>query len=119
MPARILPVSKWNCAPPPPNARAPRAGASTASCSALRRGTEMRNFVQPGNVLTAVAPTGGVSSGDGLLVGAALFGVCAYDALEAAEVEVSIEGVYNLPKPAGVIAQGTILYWDAGAGQAT
>ena len=48
----------------------------------------MKNFVQPGNTVTLIAPSGGVKSGDPLLVGS-LFGVCATDALEGAEVEVS------------------------------
>src|SRR3954471_23683066 len=76
----------------------------------------MRNFVQPGNVLTAIAPTGGVVSGQGVLV-EKLFGVAAYTAEAGAEVELSIEGVYRLPKAASAMAQGRAAYWDAAAQQ--
>jgi predicted RecA/RadA family phage recombinase len=74
----------------------------------------MKNFVQPGDVLTFHAPTGGLSSGDGVLVGG-LFGVAAYDAAEGAEVEVQLKGVFRLPKATGAVAEGQALYWDATA----
>jgi predicted RecA/RadA family phage recombinase len=62
----------------------------------------MKNFVQPGDVVTLTAPSGGVSSGD-LVVIAAMCGVCATDAAEGAEVEVKTTGVFDLPK-------ATVLY---------
>ena len=34
----------------------------------------MKNYIQPGNIITVTAPTGGVTSGTGLLVGN-LFGI--------------------------------------------
>lgn len=71
----------------------------------------MKNFVQPGNTVTMPAPSGGVLSGQGLLVGT-LFGVAAYDAAEAAEVEMDLVGVFDLPKAAGAITQGAPIYWD-------
>jgi predicted RecA/RadA family phage recombinase len=37
----------------------------------------MKNFLQTGNSVTVPAPTGGVASGVGVLIGA-LFGVTAY-----------------------------------------
>jgi predicted RecA/RadA family phage recombinase len=70
----------------------------------------MRNFVQEGSVITLVAPHD-VKSGDGVVVGA-IFGVAAYDALAGAEVECSVEGVFNLPKAAGALAQGALVYWS-------
>ena len=73
----------------------------------------MKNFVQPGNAITVPAPTGGVSAGDGVLVGS-LFGVAACDAAEAADVEIATVGVFDLAKDtATVIAQGAAVYWDA------
>jgi predicted RecA/RadA family phage recombinase len=72
----------------------------------------MRNFVQPGNVLTFPAPTGGCRSGEGVLVNAA-FGVAAYNAAEGSEVECAVVGVYDLPKAAGAVAFGAKLYWSA------
>jgi predicted RecA/RadA family phage recombinase len=72
------------------------------------------NWRQQGAVLTAAAPTGGVISGEGVLIGAC-FGVAAFDALEGAEVELSVEGVWSLPKAAAaVIAFGAPCYWATG-----
>jgi predicted RecA/RadA family phage recombinase len=50
----------------------------------------MKNFIQPGDVVAATAPTGGVSSGDGI---GNLFGICATDADQTEEVELSLTGV--------------------------
>lgn len=74
----------------------------------------MKNYIQPGNVVTLTAPTGGVKSGDGILVGS-LFGVAAYDAAEGAEFESSLVGVYALPKATGALAEGAKAYWDTTA----
>jgi predicted RecA/RadA family phage recombinase len=71
----------------------------------------MKNYVQPGETLTLIAPTGGVKSGDGFLVGA-IFAVAAYDAAAGTDVEGSTIGVFDLPKDASVIAQGQSVYWD-------
>ena len=73
----------------------------------------MRNFVQPGGTLTVPAPTGGVASGDGVLLGT-LFGVALHDAAEAADLELLTEGVVELPKAAPLaISLGDRLFWDA------
>lgn len=72
----------------------------------------MKNFVQPGNVLTATAPVGGVISGAGLLVGS-LFGVAAYTAAAGDDVELAVEGVFDLPKlSAQAWTVGQLVYWD-------
>lgn len=78
----------------------------------------MKNYVQHGDVVTLIAPAGGVKSGAPLLVGS-LFGICAYDALEAAEVEVSLVGVYDLAKDGSTINQGDAVYWDVSAAKIT
>lgn len=79
----------------------------------------MKNFVQPGNVLTVPAPAGGIASGEGLKVGV-LFGVASGAAAEGESVELALRGVYTLPK---VSAQawtiGAALYWDPAAKKAT
>jgi predicted RecA/RadA family phage recombinase len=75
----------------------------------------MKNFIQDGNVVTVTAPSGGVKSGDGIVVGA-LFGICATDAAEAAEVEISVVGVFELPKASGQITEGQIVWWDTSPG---
>jgi predicted RecA/RadA family phage recombinase len=77
----------------------------------------MKNFVQPGRTITATAPAGGVSSGDGFLFGA-LFGVAATDAAAGAPVEAATEGVFTLPKlSTAVIAAGAAVAWDAANGR--
>lgn len=78
----------------------------------------MKNYVQPGNTITATAPAGGVASGDVLIVGS-LVGVCAIAALEGAETEVQLVGVFDLPKVAGAITAGAKVYWNSTAGAVT
>jgi predicted RecA/RadA family phage recombinase len=74
-----------------------------------------KNFIQPGRVVTLVAPTGGVLSGQAVQVGA-LFGIATFDAIGGADVEVALEGVWELPKAAVAIAHGAPVFWDAMAG---
>ena len=70
----------------------------------------MKNFVQPGNTVTVVAPVA-VNSGDGLLVGA-LFGVATATAAIGTNVEMITVGVVDLPKAAVAVTQGAKVYWD-------
>jgi predicted RecA/RadA family phage recombinase len=73
----------------------------------------MKNFIQDGNVVTAVAGTGGVSSGD-VVVEGNLIGVAATDALEGAEYELALTGVYALPKQTGTgIDAGARVWWNS------
>jgi predicted RecA/RadA family phage recombinase len=79
----------------------------------------MKNFVKPGRMMTAVAPTGGVASGDGVLIGA-MFGVAATAAAETKEFELCTEGVFELPKKsADTPAAGAKVYWDNTAKEVT
>jgi predicted RecA/RadA family phage recombinase len=77
----------------------------------------MRNFVQRGVNVTVEAPAN-VSSGDLVFVGS-LFGVAATDADDGADVAIATEGVFDLPKAAGAISAGAIVYWDADAKKVT
>lgn len=71
----------------------------------------MKNFVQPGDVLTVTAPAD-VASGDLVLVGS-LFGIATASAKAGAEVEITAGGVYDMPKvSAQAWTQGAPLYWD-------
>ena len=73
----------------------------------------MKNFVQPGDTLTVAAPAN-VVSGE-IVVAGAVVGVAAYDALSGAPVEVSVEGVFSLPKePADLLTHGAVAKLDAG-----
>ena len=77
----------------------------------------MKNFIQRGDMITVTAPTGGVTSGQGVLVGN-LFGVAANTAAEGESVEIATIGVYELPKLASaVIAAGARVAWDDTAKQ--
>jgi predicted RecA/RadA family phage recombinase len=72
----------------------------------------MKNFIQRGDMITIAAPAGGLTSGQGVLIGN-LFGVTAKTAAEGESVEVATVGVYELPKLASaVIAAGARVAWD-------
>ena len=72
----------------------------------------MRNFIQEGETLTVAAPYS-VTSGQGVQVGAALFGVAAFDAASGAAVEVATNGVFDLTAlGTDTAAVGAVLYWD-------
>ena len=72
----------------------------------------MKNFVQPGNVVTLPAPgPGGCKSGDVVSVGS-LIGVAATGAAAGKPVEVALTGAFELPLAAAGIAQGAAAYWS-------
>lgn len=75
----------------------------------------MKNFVQPGKVITAPAPTGGVVSGKPYLIGI-MFGFATRSAAEGEDVEFSTEGVFSYTKETHATDQawtvGAALYWD-------
>jgi predicted RecA/RadA family phage recombinase len=78
----------------------------------------MKNYVQPGNVVTLAAPYA-VASGDGLLVNA-IFGVAAAAAGIGEPVEVALTGVFDLKKVGSQAwAAGDKVYWDNAAKEAT
>ena len=72
----------------------------------------MKNFVQPGKNMTVVAAAA-VESGVPYKIGS-LVGIASGNAAIGAEYELTLEGVFNLPKAgATVIAQGAKVGWDA------
>lgn len=72
----------------------------------------MQNFIQNGHVIRVTAPTGGIASGDGLIVGG-IFGIAAYSSAEGDPVELGTMGVYQLPKAtAAVLTVGALVAWD-------
>lgn len=72
----------------------------------------MKNFIQRGDIISVPAPTGGVTSGGGVLVGS-IFGLACHSAAEAAPVEIEVTGVWSLPKTSALaIAVGEKVYWD-------
>lgn len=76
----------------------------------------MRNFIQPGNVLPLIMPRD-VKSGDGVVVGR-VFGIATLDGMSGARVDCMVEGVVELSKGAGAIAQGAVVNFDEGTQQA-
>lgn len=79
----------------------------------------MKTFIQNGHVITVTAPAGGVSSGDGVLVGS-VFGIAAYAAPEGESVEIAIGGVFEMPKDStAILAIGDAVAWDAAAKHVT
>lgn len=78
----------------------------------------MKNFIQPGHVMTFTGQAGGHLSGDLVIVGAA-FGISAYNVAEGAEGELAMGGIYSLPKASGAITEGAAVYWDATAKKVT
>ena len=78
----------------------------------------MKNYVQPGNMITVAAPAA-VSSGGGVQIGS-LFGIAAFDAASGASLEIATEGVFDMAKPAAeAVAVGDDLYWDDTAKEVT
>lgn len=71
----------------------------------------MKNYVQRGENITVAAPTGGVSSGNLIIVGA-LAGVAVADAAEGDAVTLATVGVYSLPKRLSAsFATGAVVAW--------
>jgi predicted RecA/RadA family phage recombinase len=75
----------------------------------------MKNYIQPGNVMTLTSVFG-VKSGDPVLLNK-FFGVANYEEdVPGRPIEVSVVGVYSLPKkPTAVFALGAPAYWDDAA----
>ncbi len=80
----------------------------------------MKNFVQEGRTVTATAAAD-ISGGAGMLTGS-LFGVACHDALNGAEVEIQVDGVFDMDKDtsagSAVTAFGNV-YWDDTAKKVT
>ena len=79
----------------------------------------MQNYAHNGCNITVPAPAGGVTSGQGVLIGK-LFGVALASASEDDPVVLVTEGVVDLPKASTQThALGARLYWDASNAQLT
>lgn len=71
-----------------------------------------RNFVQPGNVVTLTAPTGGVVAGTVYLIGTLLV-VAQNTVAQTLPFEGMVIGVFTLPKATGQAwTEGAKVYWD-------
>lgn len=73
----------------------------------------MKNYVQPGDVLT-LTPAAAVASGVGYLFGVSLFGVATNDVAANVAGEFITEGVVSIAKTSALaITTGDRLFWDA------
>jgi len=72
----------------------------------------MKNFIQSGDLIEATAPAGGVTSGDGVMIGN-LFGVAGGTAAEGYAFTLATKGVYELPKRStATFTSGGVVSWD-------
>jgi len=79
----------------------------------------VKNFKQYGQIVYVEAPTGGVKSGDLVVIGS-LFGVAGTDADAHTTVAINTKGIYELPAETDDDwAPGDLIYWDDGAGACT
>jgi predicted RecA/RadA family phage recombinase len=78
-----------------------------------------KNFVQPGRQLTLVAPTGGVTTGIGVLIGVT-FAVALQTVAAGGNFDGATSGVWDLAKlNTEVWAAGDKIYWDNANARAT
>lgn len=72
----------------------------------------MKNYVQEGKTLAFTTPTGGVTSGQAILVGV-LLAIAVADYAETVVGQYAVRGVFSIVKvTTDVIAEGVALYWD-------
>lgn len=77
----------------------------------------MQTYLGSGDSVDIVAPSGGVTSGSGVLVGTHLFGVARRTAAQGETVALQLTGRVTLPKTSALaIAVGDLVYWVAGSG---
>jgi predicted RecA/RadA family phage recombinase len=70
----------------------------------------MKNFIQSGNSITIQAPQD-VLSGQAIFAGD-VFGVASNSVKAGEDVELSLVGVFDLPKVVGELKSYVKLYWD-------
>ena len=71
-----------------------------------------RSFIQPGDVLTLIAPAGGVTAGTGVLVGSQ-FTIAKTTAVATAVFDGDAVGVHSHAKAASQAwTAGQVVYWD-------
>ena len=72
----------------------------------------MQNYIQEGDTVDVVAPTGGVVGGNAYLIGK-LFGIAVRDAAQGANVGLKTSGVFEVAKvSAQAWTQGAAIHWD-------
>ena len=78
----------------------------------------MKNYVQPGDTLTISAPAAVLSGG--VVIAGEIKGIAGSHAAVGEAVDVSVTGVFELPKvAANAFTLGAAVHWDAATGLAT
>lgn len=73
-----------------------------------------KNFIQPGKQIDVAAPTGGVTTGKGVLIGT-MFGVALATAAVGVSFSCALTGVWDLDKVSTEVwVVGDKIYWDNG-----
>lgn len=76
----------------------------------------MRNYIQRGKHITVPAAPRTLESGEGVQIGAALFGAATGPVASGEELVIATEGVVELVKVTGTaFGLGDVLYWDNAA----
>jgi predicted RecA/RadA family phage recombinase len=81
----------------------------------------MKNHVQEGRYIEVALPYAR-KGGEGVQVGAGLFGVCVTDGASGASVNIDTESVYDLDAATGASTDavvGALAYWDNSAKKVT
>ena len=71
----------------------------------------MKNYICTGERIVVTAPSGGLTAGQGYLIGSKV-GVVVSGGVEGDSVTVMTEGVFELTKATGAVSIGQKLYWD-------
>lgn len=78
----------------------------------------MKNYIQPGDTLTIPAPA--VVLSGGVVIAGEIKGIAGSHAAVGEPVDVSVTGVFELPKvAANAFTLGAAVHWDAATGLAT
>lgn len=74
----------------------------------------MKNYISDGSTLPLAVPySGGVTAGQGMLVGTFLFGIAATAGAQNAVITAAVTGVFDIAKePSLVVAAGDKIWWD-------
>lgn len=78
----------------------------------------MQNYICEGERIQVTAPSGGITSGNVVLVGAKVT-VAITSAIEGKIAVCQTEGVFELPKATGAITKGDALYFDESENELT
>lgn len=70
------------------------------------------NYIQKGEVMPKTVAGTDLTSGQVVVTGA-LVGIALGDYAVGDIAEISLEGVYEVPKATGAISHGAAVYWDA------